>query len=401
MYLKVIRSETEHQQALAALSALMDRDPTAGTPEADKLDVLALLIERYEQEAHPVDLPGPVEAIRFRMEQQGLRQKDLIPYIGSAARVSEVLNGKRQLSINMMRKLNSDLGIPAEVLLHEAGSALPAGETPAWGGALLKAMLERGYFEGFDGSLRELKEYAAEWVERFARRVSGIPQTAPALLRTTAHKRSNNKQVDELSLWAWQLRVQQKASEATLQATFTSGTVDIDFMRRLAGESWAQSGPIRAREFLNHHGIHLIVEPHLPKTYLDGAVLRDTSGNPIVALTLRHDRLDNFWFTLMHELAHVSLHLESTDSIFVDDLDSSSDLDATEQQADALAAEALIPAEEWQNTMIMGEADILDMAHSLNISPAIVAGRWQQEQGNYRKFAKLLGRNQVRCQFDE
>jgi len=143
------------------------------------------------------------------------------------------------------------------------------------------------------------------------------------------------------------------------------------------------------------------VEPHLPKTYLDGAVMHDADGRPIVALTLRYDRVDNFWFTLMHELAHVSLHLESTDSIFVDDLDSSSDLDATEQQADALAAEALIPAEEWQNVMIMGEADILDLAHRLNISPAIVAGRWQQEQGNYRKFAKLLGRNQVRCQFDE
>jgi len=95
-------------------------------------------------------------------------------------------------------------------------------------------------------------------------------------------------------LWAWQLRVQQKASQATLPTAYKSGTVDLDFMRRLASESWAESGPVRAREFLNHHGVYLIVESHLLKTYLDGAVMRDASGNPIVALTLRHDRLDNF-----------------------------------------------------------------------------------------------------------
>jgi len=400
MHLKVIKTESGHQQALNALLALMDRNPAEDSAEADELDVLALLIERYEEENFPVDLPGPVEAIRFRMEQQGLSQKDLVPYIGSAARVSEVLNGKRQISVNMMRNLNRGLGIPAEVLLHEAGGELPAEGAAAWDTAVLKAMLERGYFDGFNGSMRELKEYAGEWVGRFSRLIPGIPQLAPSLLRTTAHQRTSNKQVNELALWAWQVRVQQKASQEPLAVAYAPGTVTLDFMRRLAGESWAESGPLRAREFLNHHGIHLIVEQHLPKTYLDGAVMRDASGRPVVALTLRHDRLDHFWFTLMHELAHVSLHLESMDGMFIDDLDSRDNLAASEQEADALAGESLIPDAEWQKKGIMSETDIHALSQSLHISPAIIAGRWQREQGNYRKFARLLGRNQVRRQFN-
>lgn len=396
MHLKVIKSEAEHQQAVAALLELMDRNPPEGSPEADELDVLSVLIERYEEEHFPIDLPGPIEAIRFRMEQQGLTQKDLAPYFGSASRVSEVLNGKRQLSINMMRKLNRELGIPAEVLLHEAGSELPT-ETE-WDQSVLKAMLDRGYFDGFQGTFQELKEYASEWVDRFARQVPGIVQASPALLRSTAHRRSNKK-VNELALWAWQTRVQQKAAESPLQHSFVPGSVDMDFLRRLAGESWAESGPLRAREFLNHHGIHLIVEPHLPKTYLDGAAMRDAQGHPIVALTLRHDRVDNFWFTLMHELAHVALHLERCE-VFMDDLDASDEADAIENEADALASEALIPSDVWKKTRILSATDVRNLARRLHIHPAIVAGRWRRETGNYRRFGKLLGRNQVRRHFD-
>jgi HTH-type transcriptional regulator/antitoxin HigA len=118
-----------------------------------------------------------------------------------------------------------------------------------------------------------------------------------------------------------------------------------------------------------------------------------------VALTLRYDRVDNFWFTLMHELAHVALHLDDA-RVFIDDLDSTGEVDAIESAADALASEALIPAEDWNKTEIMTAADIHNLARKLHISPAVVAGRWQREMGSYRKFAKLLGRDQVRCQFD-
>lgn len=118
-HLKLIKTEQQHAEALARVSELMDRELVVGSQEADELEVLALLIERYEQEAFPIDTPDPIEAIRFRMEQLGLIKKDLIPFIGSASKVTEVLNGTRQLSINMIRRLSDGLDIPAQVLIRE------------------------------------------------------------------------------------------------------------------------------------------------------------------------------------------------------------------------------------------------------------------------------------------
>lgn len=118
-HLKLIKTKQQHAEALARVSELMDKDLVVGSQEADELEVLALLIERYEQEAFPIDAPDPIEAIRFRMEQLGLIKKDLIPFIGSASKVTEVLNGTRQLSINMIRRLSDGLDIPAQVLIRE------------------------------------------------------------------------------------------------------------------------------------------------------------------------------------------------------------------------------------------------------------------------------------------
>src|SRR5690606_3858718 len=104
-------NDDEHAVAMARIEEIFDATP--GTPEGDELELLTLLVEKYEEEAFPIDLPDPVAAIQFRMEQQGLKPKDLIPYLGSASRVSEVLGGKRPLSLSMIRRLVDDLGIPA------------------------------------------------------------------------------------------------------------------------------------------------------------------------------------------------------------------------------------------------------------------------------------------------
>ncbi|WP_256663424.1 type II toxin-antitoxin system HigA family antitoxin [Pseudomonas sp. C27(2019)] len=117
-HIKLIKSAQDHELAMARLMSLMDLDPQPNTAEADEMDVLALLIEKYEDEQFPIDTPDPIEAIRFRMEQQGLKNKDLVPFIGSASKVSEVLNGTRNLSINMIRKLSEGLGISAEILIQ-------------------------------------------------------------------------------------------------------------------------------------------------------------------------------------------------------------------------------------------------------------------------------------------
>lgn len=117
--IRLIHDDEEHAEALAALDRLLDLAPQPGTPEADDLQLLALVIETYEKTRWPIDLPDPVDAILFRMDQQGLTRRDLEPYIGSRARVSEVLSGKRALSIRMIRALHERLGIPVEVLVQE------------------------------------------------------------------------------------------------------------------------------------------------------------------------------------------------------------------------------------------------------------------------------------------
>lgn len=114
--LKPIRTEADHNAALAEVERLWGAK--SGTPEGDRLDVLATLIDAYEAARYPMDPPDPIEAIKFRMEQLGLTRKDLEPMIGTRARVAEVMNRQRGLSIEMIRRLHDGLGISAEVLIR-------------------------------------------------------------------------------------------------------------------------------------------------------------------------------------------------------------------------------------------------------------------------------------------
>ncbi len=114
--LKPIRTKADYKDALAEAERLWGAK--SGTPKGDRLDVLATLIDAFEAQHYPMDPPDPIEAIQFRMEQQGLTRKDLEPLIGTRARVAEVMNRKRSLSIDMIRRLHERLGISAEVLIR-------------------------------------------------------------------------------------------------------------------------------------------------------------------------------------------------------------------------------------------------------------------------------------------
>jgi HTH-type transcriptional regulator/antitoxin HigA len=120
MDIRPLHTEDDYKAALAAVSELVDADPASGTPDGDRLDILSILVERYEAENFPLQSPDPVEAIKFRMEQAGLSVPDMQPYIGNANRVYEVLNGKRALSLTMIRRLHAGLRIPADVLIGVA-----------------------------------------------------------------------------------------------------------------------------------------------------------------------------------------------------------------------------------------------------------------------------------------
>ena len=117
MNIRPIRTKKDYEQALRELSAYFDDEPEPGTDEGDRFDILATLVEAYESKHFPIGPPDPIEAIRFRMEQGGLTVKDLVPSIGQPNRVYEILNGKRNLTIEMIRNLHRNLGIPVESLI--------------------------------------------------------------------------------------------------------------------------------------------------------------------------------------------------------------------------------------------------------------------------------------------
>lgn len=132
MKIKVLKTEREYEAALAYVERLLEQP----TPDEAELELWSLLVEDYEESHFPIATPDPIEAIRFRMDQAGLRPIDLLPYLQSKSKISEVMNGKRPLSLSMIRALHRGLGIPAEVLVQEPGGfagrrrPAPAGKPP-------------------------------------------------------------------------------------------------------------------------------------------------------------------------------------------------------------------------------------------------------------------------------
>ena len=221
------------------------------------------------------------------------------------------------------------------------------------------------------------------------------------MYRKNNHQRINAK-TDPFALRAWCWQVLASATDDPPGAPYRPGTVTRDFLQEVAQLSASEDGPVQARDFLAGHGIALRVERHLLRTHLDGAAFRLPGKPPVIGLTLRHDRIDNFWFSLLHELGHLGRHLDGRPQGFIDDLDLPGD-DTREAEADEWAQEALIPKEEWDRSAIWLEPATLNViyfANSLGIHPAIVAGRLRYESANYRLLSQLVGTGMVRPQFE-
>jgi len=119
MHIHPIHTDADHRAALQEISRLMESDPALGTPDGDRLDILVTLVQAFETTHYPIDPPDPIEAIKFRMEQAGLKPEDLEPMIGKRNRVSEILGRQRKLTLPMIRRLHRGLGIPAESLIGQ------------------------------------------------------------------------------------------------------------------------------------------------------------------------------------------------------------------------------------------------------------------------------------------
>jgi HTH-type transcriptional regulator/antitoxin HigA len=296
----------------------------------------------------------------------------------------------------MIRRLHQSMGIPADILIGSAEASDDLLEAPEidYTRFPLKEMLDRGCFGSFSGNAARLKDYAEDLLRGFLHDLA--PNSGePVLMRAPLHQRGERR-MDEAALLAWRLCVLKKSRAIDLSRGYKKGVITARWLRELARLSSFKEGPKLAREYLARAGIALVIEPHFKGTYLDGAAMLD-QGRPIVALTLRHDRLDNFWFVLLHELAHVARHLDEGHPFFADDLDSTDKADRQEAEADEMAQEALLPHSEWEAfaTKASPTASTAQaFADHLGIDPAIVAGRIRHETKNYRLFAKLLGQGQ-------
>ncbi len=398
-----VRTEEDYEAALARIDELMEAEPN--TPEDDELDVLVSLVERYEENHHPIGPPDPVAAIEFRMDQANLTQRDLVPYIGSRAKVSEVLSGKRAITMAMARALHRHLGIPAEALLEDPSGLMdPTLSEIEWHRFPLREMARRGWIE----ELSDLTDRAEEVMRALIDRAGGQKVAVAAMFRKNDHRRINAK-TDEYALSAWCLQVLARANERQPSVQYKKGTVTPDLLRDIARLSSAHRGPVQAVEVLGECGIAVQTVRHLRRTHLDGAALRLSDGRPVIGLTLRYDRIDNFWFTLLHELAHVGLHLDANgeDGGFVDDhtlrrADGGSG-DAMETAADQWAEDALIPPGMWADSAAYfnpNPAAVVDLAMEAGVHPAIIAGKVRYAENNYRLLSQFVGTGRVRKLFD-
>jgi HTH-type transcriptional regulator/antitoxin HigA len=397
---KIIKNKKDHENAMNRIAELMAADPVVGSAAGDELELLAHLVQDYETKHHDIGLPTPLQAIRFRMEQQNLRPKDLIPYLGSASRVSEVLGGKRRLSLEMVRKLNNGLGIPAEVLLqerrkqdvHDASEELSSAvaKLPA---DVFKEVVRRKWFDKFRGNFAEAKQKAVSlWKEFLC--FGTDPYALLAFNRQSVRAKQN-----DFALFAWRTRVLRIASKKRLENKFDAGDITDAFVRALASFSRVKDGPGFAVEELEKNGIAVVIESHLPRTHLDGAAMKLPDGTPVIGLTLRYDRLDNFFFCLFHELGHVVKHIATGKAeLFLDDLEQRS-TEKLEKEADAFTREHLIPEREWQQFWEAGDfapENVRRVAKRIGIHGAILAGRVRKAKNDYQILSRLVHEAKVR-----
>ncbi len=332
----------------------------------------------------------------------GMSQADLAKEIGIQAQQIQRYEASNYMDASLSRLIavSKILNVHTEEIFekptkqHGVVYSWNEADDVVWGQLPVREMAERKWFDVPLGS--DLNECAKSYLLQAAG-----PQLAAALHRKKIRCATLP---NEYSLLAWQARILERARMRIKAEDLPPFVHDDRWLAELARLTRRKDGPKRARKLLAGKGIVLITEEHLPGTYLDGAAMLSDSGRPVIGLTLRYDRLDNFWFVLFHELGHVFLHLfENLRYDFFDDDAVAAD-DKFEAEADRFALTALIPDELWDQCLsrfaLSDQAVRID-AEKLGIDASIIAGRIRRESGNYKILNDLVGRRQVRRQLAE
>lgn len=399
MKLTIIKTEKQHRLYLSEVEELIVRELASGSEESDRLELLTVLIDDYENKKYPIEPIDPIDAIKFRMNEKSLKQVDLAPYFGTKSRVSEVLSRKRPLTVPMIRALSIGLGISAETLigLDTENQFHAAKNEVNWSKFPVKEMVTRGWI---DAITKKTPRSIEEQVRNF---ISQLGETATCAAFKRTLKGDSYSPTTTYSLYAWLTRVVQKARiKKNNLGVFKKEALTKDFLKELSQLSWSEYGPLLAVEYLERHGICVVIVPALKGTLVDGAALKDEDGMPIIALTLRHNRFDNFWFTLLHEVVHIWKHVVSNET-FIDDLEHSTD-DKIEAEANRIARDTFIPRTLWNRSDARLSPNVISinsLSRELKIHPSIIAGRIRKETGNYTQFTDLLGQGEVRKLFSK
>jgi HTH-type transcriptional regulator / antitoxin HigA len=387
----LIKDVHDYHDALEAIGLLMTR-PDRTPEEEEYLEAMAIFVEKWESE-NKLELlpPTPLEAIAFVMEQRNLQNRDMVPFIGSASKVNNVLSGKRPLTAVMIQALHEGLGIPYQILHASQHTSKTALLEQVYENASTKysKIINRFFGNG------DPKASLEECVERLGGEGS-LP--CGALSRKNDENRTSAK-TDRIAYLIWMLKILdtfRTAQESEATPPYVK-KIDASFLHEIATLSIHPDGPIRAIKALREKGIFACALAHPPKTYLDGATFV-YQKTPIIGITLRYDRVDNFWFTLLHELAHVVNDYDAMceGSIFIDDLtiDRKTGLSDCEERADALAKESLIPEEWWKKIQAqptLTSTNVYDYSQHIGVHPFVIAGRIRYERQNYRLFKELSG----------
>ncbi|MBI3910661.1 MAG: HigA family addiction module antidote protein [Armatimonadetes bacterium] len=332
-------------------------------------------------------LSGPVppgEILREELDERGWTQREFAEILGKPLQaVNEILAAKKAITPDTALALSAALGTSAELWVNlqanydlalarsraqdEGVSRRAALRDALREAAPYKEMMKRGWIK----TATVLDEIEAE-----LRRFFGGDAPAPSLALQTQLKRTLTRSPDPAALAAWLRRVELLAQEQNAAAYDERRLAHL--APTLPRLSIRKEGPDRLLATLAEHGVRVVIERHLPRTYVDGAAFWLDTRSPVVALSLRYDRLDCFWFVVLHELTHILRHRHAGDGgSFLDDgLLDGGQTDPLEEEANRTAADWLIPQEEYARLQPpYSSAKVLSFATQIGVHPAIVVGR--------------------------
>lgn len=322
----------------------------------------------------------------LNMKPQQVQRYEATDYMGAS--LARLIDVSRVLSVKISGSFENATRVGSSLFVW------PDSEDVAWGQLPYRDMIKRKWFAVPRGVS------PVECAKAYFLEAAG-PRFVTAYHRKKMH---SGNVPNEYALLAWQARILERARRLEEKGELAAFELNDSWIPKLVSLTRQESGPSAARRMLAEKGIALVIERHLPGSYLDGAAMLADSGRPIIGLTLRHDRLDNFWFVLMHEVGHIFCHLFDGQRFDFFDEESSSGADEIELEADRFALDALIAEEVWDQCLsrfALSEEAVLIDAEALGIHPSIIAGRIRKERGDYTILNNLVGLKQVRRQLED